>query len=69
MMKKLWAFLVKIGLVVRGEIYYIGGSDILPPPLKGQEENSALEALEQGNEEAKQILIEHNLRLVVYNLS
>ena len=66
MMKKLWAFLVKIGLVVRGEIYYIGGSDILPPPLKGQEENSALEALEQGNEEAKQILIEHNLRLVVY---
>ena len=36
MMEKLWAFLIKIGLVPRGEIYYIGGSDILPPPLKGQ---------------------------------
>ncbi len=47
-------------------IYYIGGADILPPPLKGQEEMDALEALEQGDEQAKQRLIEHNLRLVVY---
>jgi len=47
-------------------IFYIGGTDILPPPLKGQEEQSALEALEQGNEDAKQRLIEHNLRLVVF---
>ena len=47
-------------------LYYIGGSDILPPPLKGPEEQEALEALEQGSEEAKQLLIEHNLRLVVY---
>ena len=66
MMEKLWAFLKKIGLVPAGEIYYIGGSDILPPPLKGQEEMEALEALEQGDEPAKQLLIEHNLRLVVY---
>ncbi len=48
------------------EVYYIGGSDVLPAPLKGQEEQDALEALEQGSEEAKQRLIEHNLRLVVY---
>lgn len=47
-------------------VYYIGGSDVLPPPLKGQEEADALEALELGNEQAKQRLIEHNLRLVVY---
>jgi RNA polymerase sporulation-specific sigma factor len=47
-------------------IFYIGGSDVLPPPLKGQEEQAALEALEQGDEGAKQRLIEHNLRLVVY---
>ena len=47
-------------------IYYIGGSDVLPPPLKGQQEQAALEQLEQGSEEAKQRLIEHNLRLVVY---
>ena len=49
-----------------GGVYYIGGSDVLPPPLKGQEELSALEALERGDEQAKQTLIEHNLRLVVY---
>ena len=47
-------------------VYYIGGSDILPPPLKGQEERSALDALERGDEQAKQLLIERNLRLVVY---
>ena len=58
--------LVWLGFVSRESIYYIGGSDILPPPLKGQEEAEALEALEQGQEEAKQRLIEHNLRLVVY---
>ena len=66
MMEKLWAFLIKIGFVPKGEIYYIGGSDILPPPLKGEEEQDALESLEQGEENAKQMLIEHNLRLVVY---
>ena len=47
-------------------IFYIGGSDILPPPLKGQEEQEALEAMEQGSEEAKSLLIERNLRLVVF---
>ena len=65
-MEKLWAFLIKIGLVHKNEIYYIGGSDVLPPPLKGSEEQAALEALEVGDEGAKQLLIEHNLRLVVY---
>ena len=65
-MEKLWAFFIKIGLVHKSEIYYIGGSDILPPPLKGSEEQAALEALEEGDEAAKKVLIEHNLRLVVY---
>lgn len=63
---KLFAFLVKIGLIRRESIYYIGGSDVLPPPLKGLEEAEALEALEQGDEAAKQLLIERNLRLVVF---
>lgn len=49
-----------------GNLYYIGGSDVLPPPLKGAQEQATLEALERGDEEAKQTLIEHNLRLVVY---
>lgn len=53
-------------LVGARNLYYIGGTDILPPPLKGKEEADALESLEQGDEEAKQKLIEHNLRLVVY---
>ena len=47
-------------------VYYIGGSDLLPPPLKGEEERQTLEALERGDEEARQRLVEHNLRLVVY---
>ena len=47
-------------------IFYIGSSEVLPPPLKGLEEQQALEALEQGAEWAKSMLIEHNLRLVVF---
>lgn len=47
-------------------IFYIGGSEVLPPPLKGEEETSALSRLEEGDETAKQLLIEHNLRLVVF---
>ena len=66
MIEKFRNILVWLGLVPSGNLYYIGGSDVLPPPLKGQEELSALEALERGDEQAKQTLIEHNLRLVVY---
>ena len=63
---KIMDFLIWIGLIPKQEIFYIGGSDILPAPLKGQEEQDALELLERGDETAKQRLIEHNLRLVVY---
>ena len=59
-------FLIRIGFIQPGTVYYIGGSDILPPPLKGDEEMEALAALEQGCELAKQRLIERNLRLVVF---
>ena len=66
-MGKIVDFFVWIGLLPEdGSIFYIGGSDVLPPPLKGQEEQNALEGLEQGDENQKQRLIEHNLRLVVY---
>ena len=58
--------LKKLGLFREEAIFYIGGSDVLPPPLKGQQEQEALEALEGGDEAAKQRLVEHNLRLVVY---
>ncbi len=63
---KVWLFLVRIGLVRQQTLYYIGGADVLPPPLKGEEEQAALMALEQGDENAKQQLIERNLRLVVF---
>ncbi|PKM74119.1 MAG: RNA polymerase sporulation sigma factor SigE [Firmicutes bacterium HGW-Firmicutes-16] len=58
--------LAKIGLALPPGIHYIGGSDILPPPLSKNEERKAIEALESGDEAAKKTLIEHNLRLVVY---
>ena len=63
---KLFDLLGKIGIVRPDGVFYIGGSDVLPPPLKGKEEMEALESLEQGSEQAKQKLIERNLRLVVY---
>ena len=47
-------------------VFYIGGSDTLPPPLEKSEEESAIEKLTEGDEEAKKLLVEHNLRLVVY---
>lgn len=65
-MRQLFNWLFQLFGVHRGGIFYIGGTDILPAPLKGQEEQLALEALEQGDEAAKQRLIEHNLRLVVF---
>jgi len=48
------------------EIYYIGGNDILPPPLQAEEEAELLESLEAGDNSVKHVLIERNLRLVVY---
>ena len=65
-MMNLWAILEKIGFFQQNGVFYIGGSDVLPPPLKGEEERQALEALEKGEEASKQRLVEHNLRLVVY---
>lgn len=48
------------------EVYYINGSTALPPPLTPEEEAAALERIEQGDLQARDLLITHNLRLVVY---
>ena len=49
------------------ELFYIGGNDVLPPPLNTKEENEMIWKLENGEaEEARPVLIERNLRLVVY---
>ena len=47
-------------------LYYIGGSQSLPPPLTPQEEENILKELSEGKLETRQILVERNLRLVVY---
>ena len=47
-------------------LYYIGKHDILPPPLKGEEERKVIDQAVSGNQKARDTLIEHNLRLVVY---
>lgn len=47
-------------------IYYVGSSEILPPPLSTEEEARLIVKLKQGNKDVKSALIEHNLRLVVY---
>ena len=59
-------FLERLGLLRPGKIQYIGGSDTLPPPLTREEEADVLARLDAGDEGARQILIERNLRLVVY---
>ncbi len=47
-------------------IFYIGGSQTLPPPLLPEEEEEILDKLSKGDEEQRKILVERNLRLVVY---
>lgn len=65
-MEKWFAWICKLTGVRHNGVFYIGGTDVLPAPLKGEQEQQALEALEQGDESAKQLLIERNLRLVVF---
>ncbi len=59
---------MRLGWMLRltrpAKVMYIGGSDVLPPPLKPEEERELLERLDDDN--ARQTLIERNLRLVVY---
>lgn len=51
----------------QGDIHYIGGTEVLPPPLEVEKENEVINDLgTEYEDEAKSILIEHNLRLVVY---
>lgn len=51
----------------KGEIYYIGGNDVLPPPLESEEEAECIQnVIENDDQDSRAKLIEHNLRLVVY---
>ncbi len=57
----------KVRIHKKGDIHYIGGAEVLPPPLEIEQENQVIGDLgTEYEDEAKSILIEHNLRLVVY---
>ena len=58
MLKKLFSLIKK--LFFRNKVYYVGGSQSLPPPLTGQEEEDALKGLKEGDSAARSKLIEHN---------
>ena len=60
-----YKLLFKLGLKT-DEVFYIGGSEALPPPLSKEEEAVLINKLPNGDEAARSILIERNLRLVVY---
>ena len=57
---------ILLRLFPRSGVFYIGGADTMPPPLSRAEEAAALQALAEGDEDARAKLIEHNLRLVVF---
>ena len=66
-MNRIVSFIKKILEKIRCRyVFYVGGSDTLPPPLDKDEERRAIEMLSAGDEKARARLIEHNLRLVVY---
>ena len=48
------------------EIHYINGPETLPPPLTKEEEKDIMDRIERGDDSAREALIVHNLRLVVY---
>ena len=69
-LKKLWVRLrfrlIDWGLLARRGIFYIGGSDTLPPPLERAEEAELIARMDAGDESVRGTLIERNLRLVAY---
>ena len=64
-MKKLLKFIKKLFIKV-GSVFYVGATDILKEPLTGEQEEYYIKKKEEGDLKAKEKLIEHNLRLVVF---
>ncbi|MEE3427621.1 MAG: RNA polymerase sporulation sigma factor SigE [Ruminococcus sp.] len=64
-LKDIKNFILRL-FVTDDQVFYIGGSDTLPPPLSKQEEAEVINEIRNGNEKSKEKLIVHNLRLVVY---
>lgn len=60
-------WILRLGRWLRGEsVHYINGAEVLPPPLSAEEEGVVLQRISRGDEQARDLLITHNLRLVVY---
>ena len=64
-LKEKWSFLL-FRFRIRGEIHYINGPETLPPPLTAEQEAMVMENIMEGKQNAREPLITHNLRLVVY---
>ena len=64
-MKKIWLFICKI-LKINNSLLFVGSTDILPPPLSKEEELDFIMRAKSGDVFARNKLIEHNLRLVVF---
>ena len=64
-MIRFWKMLIGCH-ICDGAVFYIGGTDVLPAPLKRDDEQEMILAMERGDEAAKSSLIEHNLRIVVF---
>jgi RNA polymerase sporulation-specific sigma factor len=60
------ALLIKLGIREIDEVYYVGSSEVLPPPLSSDEEIFLMSRLQKGDLAVKSVFIERNLRLVVY---
>ena len=64
--EKLNSLRLKIKLFFHNELYYINSPQVLPPPLSKKEEDETIARLRAGDAAARDKLVEHNLRLVVY---
>lgn len=67
MIKRIREWIKKLrGIIKQKGVYYINGPETLPAPLTAQQEREAMNRIETGDESARELLIVHNLRLVVY---
>ena len=64
-MKKILLYLCKV-LKIKSELLFVGSTDVLPPPLSKEDEKKYVIAIQSGDLSARDKLIEHNLRLVVF---
>lgn len=59
-------WLMRLGIIKSDGVYYVGSAEVLPPPLKREEEDELLFRMQAGDNSVRSIFIERNLRLVVY---